>query len=206
MWTEDPLSSSRLPRNARSVSTPLPSARRLHPTISLDRIAGLHEKPAATSIKTCPPRQPLTPHKTNQRTPRDKNALWEHMPSSPIVPPSSPSADSARLSALPLRAKTRKSLEWACAKARAGGHEKLGGIGEDRCEEMETDDETDSEMEEAVTPNSSISFVDLSYKHDKHSAFVPYGKENIDPNLFPAHLQSDDIEAAMILLGFMGTR
>jgi hypothetical protein len=152
----------------------------------------------------------------NRQTPQftDKNELWEHMPSSPIAPPSSPSAESVRLSAFPSRFKTKTSLEWACAKARADklkGDDDLFNITEvdhrdGGCEEMETDYETDTEVEEAVTPDSSTHLspgFEFSYEH-KHNIVLPQGKENIDPNLFPEYHPSEDVEAAMVLLGFMG--
>ena len=195
-------------RSARSASTSQPkTARRLHPTISLDRIAGLHEKPAGPTISTASvQRPPLTPRNTNRRTypsfNDDKNKLWDHMPSSPIAPPSSPSEDKVRFSILPTRFKARKSLEWACAKARADrqtahdedddelltiacrGDDGFGSL----CEEMETDDETDTdpEVEEAVTPNGSATFSPafdpLCKRKDSHLVVVPQGKENIDPH------------------------
>lgn len=230
VWSEEsrPNSNSRRPRYNRSASTPPQTARRLHPTLSLDHIAGLYEKPAGPTITTTTSqRPPLTPRNTSRRTyapfDNNKNELWQHMPSSPIGPPSSPSADSVRLSILPSRFQTKKSLEWACAKARAerqSGQDDgtLPSIAEvdqhdglDQCGEMETDNETDteSELEEAITPNASANFspgFDLPCKRKEHIVVLPRGKENIDPNLFPGHHQSQDVEAAMVLLGFMSRR
>jgi hypothetical protein len=198
---------------SRSASAPLKNARRLHPTISLDSIAGLHEKPAGPTVATVSQRLPLTPHKTNQRSysSTDKTDLWEHMPSSPIAPPSSPGAESFRFSALRFPSQTRKSLEWACAKARAGKQgedNELLDIAEvdqrEESHEMETDDETETEVEEAVTPDGSANLSPgFSYK-DKQQVVLPGGKENVDPNLFPEYHPSEDVEAAMVLLGFMG--
>ena len=48
----------------------------------------------------------------------DTRELWEHIPSSPLLPPSSPSDDAARFAALPPSSKVLRSLEWACAKDR----------------------------------------------------------------------------------------
>lgn len=124
------------------------------------------------------------------------------------------------MSILPSRFQTKKSLEWACAKARADRQtgqddDKLFSITEvdrhDECGEMETDNETDteSELEEAITPNGSANFspgFDLPCKRKEHIVVLPRGKENIDPNLFRGHHQSEDVEAAMVLLGFMRRR
>ena len=105
-------------------------------------------------------------------------------------------------------------MEWACAKARTeklDDNDELFNITEVEdqgasCAEMETDCETDSDVEEAVTPDSSARFSpgsDSSYKH-KERIGLPQGKENIDPTLFPGYHPSEDVEAAMVLLGFMG--
>jgi hypothetical protein len=97
-------------------------------------------------------------------------------------------------------------LEWACAKARAekqGEDVDLFDITEvEDSYEMETDDETESEVEEALTPDSSADLspgFNFSYQRKQH-VVLPRGKENIDPNVCP----SADVEAAMVLLGFMG--
>jgi hypothetical protein len=213
VWKENSCSTDRQP--SRSASTPLKNARRLHPTISLDSIAGLHEKPAGPTVAINSQRPPLTPHKTNRRSysSTEKTDLWEHMPSSPIAPPSSPGAESFRFSALPFPSLTKKSLEWACAKARAGKQgedDELLDIAEvdqrEDSHEMETDDETETEVDEAVTPDSSADLspgFDISYKHKQH-VVLPGGKENVDPNFFPEYHPSEDVEAAMVLLGFMG--
>jgi hypothetical protein len=71
---------------------------------------------------------------------------------------------------------------------------------------MEMDCETDSEMDEAITPDGSADLSpgsDVSYKQRQHVVWAQ-GKENIDPNLFPEYHPSEDVEAAMVLLGFMG--
>ena len=104
-------------------------------------------------------------------------------------------------------------MEWACAKARAekcGEDEELSSVaGVDRregsCEEMDTDDETDSDVEEAVTPGGSANFSPSSNSSYKHMLRIvmPQGKENINPN-FSGYHPSEDVEAAMVLLGFMG--
>lgn len=209
------------PQSTRLASSIPHSARLLRPTISLDQIAGLHEKFTVSTINSDKP--PLTPRNSNRRafksSSNHKNALWDHMPSSPIAPPSSPSADSARLSILPQRSKTKKSLEWACAKARAEGRGDDEGAlpdipevqrDEDRCEEMGSDQETDtdSELDEAITPDGSANFspgfsISLDCKGDLKTSL---GKENIDPNFFPRRHESEDMEAAIVLLGFMGPR
>ena len=48
----------------------------------------------------------------------DTREIWEHIPSSPHLPPSSPSDDAARFAVLPPSSRLLHSLEWACAKDR----------------------------------------------------------------------------------------
>lgn len=189
----------------------------LQSIVSLDRIAGLHEKPTGPiTIPNALPQTPLTPRNTNRQvnTSLEYDQLWQHMPSSPLIPPSSPAADSARMSILPSRSKTMKSLEWACAKARAGryeeGDEELGCIPEaesveQSCEDMLTDDETDteSELDEVVTPDGSTNF-SPGFVIPEDST-VPHWKKNTGTKLFAGH-QQEDLDAAVALIGFMGRR
>ena len=184
---------------------------RLQSTASLDRIASLHEKPTGpTIVSTLMPQTPLIPRNANGKVHAslEGDQLWQHMPSSPIIPPSSPAAESARMSILSSRSKTRKSLEWACAKARAGKYdEELDCIPEAKTREQSRGDrltdseETESELEEAITPDSSANF-SPGFLIMKNSISLQ-GKENLDANLCLGHHQ-EDLEAAVALLGFMG--
>lgn len=189
---------------------------RLQSTASLDRIASLHEKPTGpTTISTLSLQTPFTPRDINGQvhTSLGDDQLWQHMPSSPIIPPSSPAADSSRMSILPSHSKTRKSLEWACAKARAEkyeeGDEEEGCIPDttsrkQSCKDILTDsDETDTESEpdEAIiTPDTSANFSPFLIMKDSISL---QEKQNLDANLCLVHHQ-EDLDAAIALLGFMG--
>lgn len=88
--------------------------------VSLDRIASLSERP--TPSRSAAAGIPLGPCSTiiqyEPATPRRSTDLWKHIPSSPIISLSSPSLEEARLAHLPSEAKTFRSLEWACLKAR----------------------------------------------------------------------------------------
>lgn len=188
--------------------------------VSLDRVASLHELPfkrKATTTKCPPPRVPITPRRraTTAQTTKD---IWELLPSSPPTRPSSPT-HSEPLLALEPCAKRPRSLEWACAKARAerkacirsktasvtdseedsdvpmlvlDGHprEKGNSSGDD-------DTESDEEDEEAITPNVSTELLPpfiLSGDGDEGQGIR---SEN------PVKGKDMDMEAAIVLLGFM---
>ncbi|KAH7927284.1 homeobox-domain-containing protein [Leucogyrophana mollusca] len=192
------------------------SARPMRPSVSLDHIAELSERPSAPSlvISSVPNRPPLTPRKANTSSrPPLSNArdIWKYMASSPIAPQSSPGAEEARMAILPSRAKTWRSLEWACLKARRGNQ------GDDDDELpclphtvrfVDSDGDTDtSESDEAITPDSSVNL-------SPHGDFSPKAlgsgrqrknKEN-EPFIDTSIRQSQDVEAAMVLLGFMGRK
>ncbi|KZT02426.1 uncharacterized protein LAESUDRAFT_815280 [Laetiporus sulphureus 93-53] len=179
--------------------------------LSLDCIVSSRERPTAPDIPSLP-QPPLTPHRINLRmmrrpiTPlKQPKKLWEYIPSSPPAPPSSPTADSQRLAALPKSSRTLRSLEWACAKARA--EKKVEGDADEDLDvpQLVLDGETrggqhdgnDTEVEdhEAITPDNSICEM-VTYQ----SPFGALG-EGTDEKA-----PSVDMEAAMALLGFMGKR
>ncbi|KZT75041.1 hypothetical protein DAEQUDRAFT_807305 [Daedalea quercina L-15889] len=181
--------------------------------ISLECFARARERRSTLEI-TSPPRPPLTPRRINSlRRHQSPNQLpppthlWDHIPSSPPLPPSSPGADSMRLSALPRRTRSLRSLEWACAKAR--GNKSLHPDvldeedydvpmlvldGEARDADMDGED-TETEEYEAITPDVSAMHLDTSLQ----SPTAMLGKKRGD-DAAPAQ----DMEAAMALLGFMG--
>ncbi|OJA19580.1 putative protein 12 [Rhizopogon vesiculosus] len=160
--------------------------------VSLDKIAQLTERPSLPSSPPIANRAPFTPRTPNVRTqsPTSPSELWKHIPSSPVIPPSSPGAEEARLAVLPLRSKTWRSLEWACLKARRDrrvpGEDDLPSLSS-----LSHGDGSDDGSYEVHTPASSVN-LDLSPK-----------------NLFSDSSkcrQSEDVEAAMTLLGFMMRR
>jgi len=176
-------------------------------TVSLDKIARLAERPSFPSSTPIANRTPLTPRTTNiraQSSPRPSE-LWKHIPSSPAAPPSSPGAEEARLAVLPLRSKTWRSLEWACLKARRDRRTE----GEDDIPSHPSlshgdgsDDGSFEALTPALTPDSSVNF-NLSPKSSFSSGF---GGEEDSKSLFSDSSkcrQSEDVEAAMTLLGFM---
>lgn len=159
-----------------------------------------------------PARPPLTPRRNNTlryfSTPTTLSSnLWDHIPSSPPAPPSSPGADSIRLASLPKQSKRLRSLEWACAKARVGKiQEELEDEESDipmlvlDCEGKDTDtdvggEETETEEYEAVTPD--VSAVQLT---------TPQSSPGVLNHKMDDAAPSQDMEAAMALLGFMGPR
>ncbi|KAJ7103476.1 homeodomain transcription factor [Mycena belliarum] len=116
---------------ASSTSTPASASRRP----SLDRVASRSE------LRAPAPRTPVRRH--NPHAP-----LWANMASSPIGPPTSPVArDYVEFGA----SQRTRTLEWACARCRLSGKDDKGvpRLLEDAGEE------TDVEVEEAITPPSS---------------------------------------------------
>ncbi|KII94074.1 hypothetical protein PLICRDRAFT_171752 [Plicaturopsis crispa FD-325 SS-3] len=171
------------PTPSLSSSSSSSSSTTLRPTLSLDSIASLSERPT------------LPFHSRPPLSPRSAGDLLSHMPSSPILPPTSPSVDTARLSVLPRRSKTMRSLEWACAKARAGA----GGrenIPPSPVYETDEGTNTDTEVEEAVTPDASAHLSMLP-------AFAWKGKGKMKGEEGQQEQEFEDVDAAMVLLGFM---
>lgn len=191
---------------------PAPAGRKPLPrsgsAISLDCVVSAHER-RTTPGPVSPRRPPLTPRRVNanrryqppnQSPPKN---LWDYIPSSPPTMPSSPSGDSVRLSALPGRTKSLRSLEWACAKARGSKKPHPDVLDEEDYDVpmlvldgqhrgTDSDDDTEPEEFEAITPDTSATQLDLFQGQSpamKH-------KDDIAPR--------QDMEAAMALLGFMG--
>jgi hypothetical protein len=200
-----------------------PQSRRLkqrHPnksmssfSVSLDKIAQLSERPSSPSLLLSANRSPLTPF-----TPRTTNVrvqsspspseLWKHIPSSPALPQSSPGAEEARLAGLPSRSKTWRSLEWACLKARRDKRIDDGGEEDDLpcLPSLSHGGGSDDGSYEALTPDSSVRSINLSPQSDSSLRF---GEEENNKGLFSDFnkpRQSEDVEAALTLLGFMARR
>lgn len=170
-------------------------------TVSLDKIARFAERPSLPSSPPVANRAPLTPrtpHFRAQPSP-SPSELWKHIPSSPAAPPSSPGAEEARLAVLPLRSKTWRSLEWACLKARrdrrADGEDDIPSL-----PSLSHGDGSDDGSYEALTPDSSVNFSPKS-NFSSHS-----DEEEDDKSESSKRRQSEDVEAAMTLLGFMARR
>jgi len=130
------------------------------PVPSLDHIASHSE------LRNPPPRTPA-------RKPKPNAVVWEIMPSSPLAP--SETLETLRdrekektyieFSKQHVKAKGRRSLEWACASARvagSGGKENVDiGLSlnlDDLGEGDETDE--DEEVHEAITPSGSFRYGD----------------------------------------------
>ncbi|THH33463.1 hypothetical protein EUX98_g745 [Antrodiella citrinella] len=138
--------------------------------------------------------------------------MWELIPSSPTAPLSSPAAESVRLSALPATSKTMRSLEWACAKDRAGRKKRRRRHGAsnvfdvpflpslDLSSGKDNVEGSDTELEEAITPDTSVELAHFQTPVRKRCGTEEWGpeeeggKENEPPH--------SDVEAAMALLGF----
>ncbi|GBE77761.1 predicted protein [Sparassis crispa] len=176
------------------------------PAISLDCIASARERPAHPPSNFGAMRPPLTPHRLNTANifslpSRQSTALWEHIPSSPPALPSSPMAESARFSVLGIHSKTARSLEWACAKARAAGTQGDGDVPMldlDRASDTVTgggDDDSDTETEdfEVITPDASA--IQL---------FPMVSSPGAARRKVQATPPAEEMEAAMALLDFMG--
>ncbi|KAG1864734.1 hypothetical protein DFJ58DRAFT_772622 [Suillus subalutaceus] len=182
-----------------------PQSRRLkqrHPnksissfSVSLDKIAQLSERPSSPSLLLSANRAPLTPFTPRATNVRGQSSpspseLWKHIPSSPAVPQSSPGAEEARLAGLPSRSKTWRSLEWACLKARR----------DRRVDNEEEEDDLPclpSLSHGTLTPDSSVRSINLS---PQSNSSLLFGGEEHNKGL------SEDVEAALTLLGFMARR
>ncbi|KAF9225469.1 hypothetical protein BS17DRAFT_801492 [Gyrodon lividus] len=168
--------------------------------ISLDRVAALSERPSAISQPNLP-RLSLTPRKSNSKeeTPPSPSELWRYMLSSPTISQSSPDLDEARMAILPSRAKTFRSLEWACLRARRekwadDDVDELPTLPALECSGNDDDDGTETEADEAITPESSVNLSPYSGTSTRSSV-----QNDVVSKRAP---QSEDVEAAMTLLGF----
>jgi len=177
-------------------------------SVSLDSVAGAHERPD-TAPRTPKRLRPMpTPAQARPQS------IWELIPSSPHAPPSSPAAESVRLAALPATSKTMRSLEWACAKDRAGRKKRRRRHGASNIFDVpplpslnlssarENTEASDTEMEEAITPDTSVELAHFQTPVRKRCGLEgeEWGsegegrKENKPPH--------SEVEAAMALLGF----
>ncbi|KAG2076894.1 hypothetical protein BDR04DRAFT_631256 [Suillus decipiens] len=180
-------------------------------SVSLDKIARLSERPSSPSLLLSAnrdriPLTPFTPRTNNVRAQSSPSPseLWKHIPSSPAVPQSSPGAEEARLSDLPSRSKTWRSLEWACLKARRDRRVDDGKEEDDLpcLPSLSHSGGSDDGSYEALTPDSSLN---LSPQSNSSPPFTGENNKNLFSDLSKPR-QSEDVEAALTLLGFMARR
>lgn len=154
--------------------------------------------PSPTEIRTTRPsldriasRSELRAPGTPKRQHNPQASPWDNMPSSPLGPPDSPEPVREKayveFGKQRVKAKERRSLEWACAAARVEQDVR-------RDDDMDLDDllegdETEEEdVHEAVTPNSSFG----------------HGVGDVPNKLLSlksATLEDEDLMAAYVLCG-----
>ncbi|TBU63750.1 hypothetical protein BD310DRAFT_868844 [Dichomitus squalens] len=187
--------------------------------VSLDRVASSRELPYKAKGLPCsrlPPRVPVTPRRRAATAERSKD-IWELLPSSPPTRPSSPSLGEPLLALEPCTKRLR-TLEWACAKARAGRKASIRrarlaakpAASEDEDSDVpmlvldatprknsSAGDDTETEDDEAITPNVSTELLP--------SFVLPAEAEELDAGVPepPVKDEDMDMEAAIALLGFM---
>ncbi|KAJ3555430.1 hypothetical protein NM688_g2584 [Phlebia brevispora] len=230
--------------NQLGIIDPLaPSKSYLGRACSLDAIVSSRElrdpTPTPTDDRWSLTRPPLTPRRNrnvshrprssvdqrqaspgpSSRNDHSEKPIWEHIPSSPPLPPSSPSDDAARFAFLPPSSRLLRSLEYACAKDRLkrrkfpwlleepeGGEHDADVPGLDLDEPSE---ETADEVDEVITPENSLTMesrVEImqgdvsptSRRAEARARALTGGQERDDVKQVPA----EDVEAAMALLGF----
>ncbi|KAJ7705332.1 hypothetical protein B0H17DRAFT_1326177 [Mycena rosella] len=171
-----PVHSPSMASSASSTSTSSSASRRP----SLDCVASRSE------LRAPAPRTPSRRH--NPHAP-----LWENMPSSPVGPQFSPPArDFVDFG----HDQRTFSLEWACARRRlAGKADRLPGLASD-------DEDTDVELDEAVTPPSTWAGGDARWpgngkKHTKNGGGT---RASVSKAVEP---DDDTMKAALALCGLM---
>ncbi|KAH7886103.1 hypothetical protein F5I97DRAFT_1202517 [Phlebopus sp. FC_14] len=208
-WNENSNSPKTRPVRSSPYRSPCKKTLLKRSAISLDRIAELSERPNIPSQTTEVPRTPLTPRTINvgknSTTPRSPLNLWKYIPSSPIVPQSSPSQEEERMAILPSQAKTFRSLEWACLKAR---RDKRFDDDRDELPSLPSLDHgvhfegerTETEFDDLVAPNTSDNVARRAPHCEVHSGTRAAAQNN--SLVVSKSPQSEDVEAAMTLLGF----
>ncbi|PSR76655.1 hypothetical protein PHLCEN_2v8252 [Hermanssonia centrifuga] len=214
----DTLRSRSAPQTTQSKS----AHRSLLRSCSLDTIVESRQLRDSRSSSSRPPlsRRAHTPNRQYDLAPASAPSgnhdieIWEHIPSSPTLPPSSPSEDCLRFAVLPPRSKVLRSLEFACAKERSAWRRRLPDEEEEDRDvpQMDLDaisgldgDDTEPEVDEVLTPDVSMdTFPDFSQRPTLPNDGSPRqlrrpGMEVMGEGaVFPA----EDVEAAMALLGF----
>ena len=187
--------------------------------LSLDHVASSRElpyKPKTTfPAHRPPPRVPATP-KRRACSSGTSREIWELLPSSPPTRPSSPSRGEPVLALDPC-ARRLRSLEWACAKARAA--RRAGVRAKDLRAAQEEEDDSDVPMlvlDSTPVRKSSPSSGDDTETEEEDEAITPnVSTELLPPFIVTASGECDgeevkklvpgkptDMEAAIALLGF----
>lgn len=207
----------------RRLSTPAnpplqKSILRRHSSLNLDMIASAHEVRDTLHAKSSRTRAPLTPRKNIPKYPHtdyqeieepaaasDKSDLWEHLLSSPPMPPSSPAAERILVSALPPKWKATRSLEWACAKDRAGRKKKPSPLHNETGDtsidtdvpglDLDCDDTHTESDDELMTPDMSMIMPVIELTPPRHRRVDIKERSR-------GRVPAEDVEAAMALLGF----
>ncbi|KAM5533967.1 hypothetical protein V8D89_012392 [Ganoderma adspersum] len=180
--------------------------------VSLERVASSHELPyKGKGPSSSRIYNPATPKRRATNTAVSKE-IWELLPSSPPTRPSSPSRGEPLLALEPC--KRLRTLEWACANARAARKASIRRAR--RAAKADSDDDSDVPMlildatprkkstsgddteteDEAITPNVSTELL---------PAFIlPTEAEELDVGspTSPRKGKDMDMEAAIALLGF----
>lgn len=117
---------------------------------------------------------------------RANEDLWQLIPSSPLQPPSSPAAEKDRFLTLPEKAYSRRSLEYACANARAGPARVVRPL------PLEMEEDDDDKFTLIGRHQAPALEVGLDWADARN-------KENIEGTIRRLNM---DVEAAMVLLGF----
>ncbi|CAK5262272.1 unnamed protein product, partial [Mycena citricolor] len=130
-----PVTSPSMSSSASSISS--------YSSTSVSRRPSLDSVASRSELRAPAPRTPSRRH--NPRAP-----LWENMPSSPVGPDFSPPAREFVEFGHERKHERRRTLEWACARSRMaekGDPEQLP--------KLSHDEDTDVELDEAVTPPST---------------------------------------------------
>lgn len=169
-----------------------------------------------------------TPGPSSRNDEATEMPLWEHIPSSPPMPPSSPTEDVARFAYLPPHSKMLRSLEYACAKDRLKRYRNpwleeepretmYAGVADDAdVPGLVLDDRSEETVEEAddiITPDTSLTMDPATVIQGDISPTRFTGWNTVStPRRVSARQHKDqegvqqvpaeDVEAAMALLGF----
>lgn len=179
---------------------------RQNPSFSLDAIVSSRER--QDDRPPLEPRRQVSDYEDEYDQPYlSDRPIWEHIPSSPSLPPSSPSAESQLFAGLPPGSKTRRTLEWACANDRM--RRRAGTLPDDEYDDdvpaLELDElldasdtEADMEIDELITPDTSLQMLHVPSELGHGRKGGQRKKSRGDGEQVP----NEDVEAAMALLGF----
>ncbi|KAJ2917829.1 hypothetical protein MD484_g2539, partial [Candolleomyces efflorescens] len=140
----------------------------LGPRPSLDRVA------TRTEMRNHP-RTPTRRHTMSEGV--SKDAIWDHMPSSPLVPASPAASEYIDFSK---QARSKRSLEWACAAAR-----------------ISDKDHTSSHKSSHHHPHSPTASSSSSHRHRTvhRQKYEPSSRPDMTPKGAPVDLEVTDDES-----------